>query len=80
MCIRDSNKAGEQFTGGKLSDVRAGPTREIEEITDLIEDAAGGSTSVKSGFESIQDAGTLEIQTVRNNVCLLYTSPSPRDS
>jgi hypothetical protein len=62
------NKAGEQFTGGKLSDVRAGPTREIEEITDLIEDAAGGSTSVKSGFESIQDAGTLEIQTVRNNV------------
>lgn len=62
------NKSGEQLTGGQLSDVRAGPTREIEEITDLVEDAAGGSTSVKSGFEAIQDAGTLEIQTVRNNV------------
>lgn len=64
------NKGAESVTGGgsALQVKRGEPTVAIENITSKIEDSVGGSQTVKSGVEAIQDAGTLEIQTARSNV------------
>ena len=54
--------------GSAVADVRAEPTRILEDVTRQVEDAAGGSSAVKEGTEAIQDVGTLEITTAKNNV------------
>ena len=54
--------------GSAVADVRAEPIRVLEDVTAKVEDAAGGSQAVREGVEAIQDAGTLEITTARNNV------------
>ena len=53
-------------------------TKELDSMEKVTEDAATGSTAIKKGAtagEKIDTSGAKH-----TNICLLYTSPSPRDS